>query len=198
MIFFHENVRRATIGLALLASTARAQKDADAPRAADCAAAAKLVVHAEDTRVVTRAYGALLRCPTAGEVLARLWATPPDDAQRLALLGLRSANVADRRILFASLDVLQRRATSEDVRRAALDVVLSQYDPRLAVSSSMWNDPEHVGLARRGHYYQVPGAVGITAADRAAVVTAFQAMAQGEAGTPWGRILRRIATDLPR
>jgi hypothetical protein len=190
--------RRAALGLVLLASTARAQRDAEAPTAGDCTAAAEVVAHAEDLRVVTRSYHTLLRCPTAGEVMAGLWTTPPADSARLALLGLRSSSVADRRILLAALEALQRRATPEGIRRVALDVVLAQHHPRFSINSRMWNDPEHVALARRGHFRQEAGTMPVTAADRAAVVTAFRAMAQAEAGTLWGRVFQRIATDLPR
>lgn len=186
----------AGLAVVLPVTVAEAKTDAVRPGAGDCTAAAEVVAHAQDMRVVSRSYATLMRCANAGGMLAAFWTTPPTDPERLALLRLRSASLSDRRILAAALSVVRSASTPAPIRRSALDVVLSQYKPSLAISSAMWDDPEHSGLSRRGHYRQLVGSEPVTAADRATVVTTFGSLAQAEAGTRWGRMFQRIAADL--
>ena len=187
----------AALGLLMLAGTAGvagAQEDRSSKDI--CTAAARVAVAAHDARVVTSAYGVLARCPNGSATLATVWASPPTDGDALAQLAHRSVEVADRRILDASLAALQNTAASAAARRAALDVVLSQYNPEVVVSNSTWEDPEHTSLGRRNDYYQVAGEQPITAADRDRIVAAFRAMKDTDPDTQLRRIAARIVMDL--
>ena len=184
----------AALGLLVLAGVAGAQEDRSSNDI--CTAAARVAVAANDPRVVSSAYGVLARCPNGSATVATVWASPPTDADALTQLAHRSVEVADRRILDATLTALQNIAASAAARRAALDVVLSQYNPEVVVSNSTWADPEHTSLGRRNDYYQVTGEQPITATDRDRIVAAFRAMKDSDPDTQLRRIAARIVTDL--
>ncbi|MDQ6634229.1 MAG: hypothetical protein M3Z10_05655, partial [Gemmatimonadota bacterium] len=174
----------AALGLLVLAGAAGpagAQEDRSSKDI--CTAAARVAVEAHNARVVSSAYGVLARCPNGSATLAAAWASPPADAEALTQLAHRSVEVADRRILDASLTALQNTAASAAARRAALDVVLSQYNPEVVVSNSTWADPEHTSLGRRNDYYQVTGEQPITATDRDRIVAVFRAMKDSDPDT---------------
>jgi hypothetical protein len=184
----------AALGLLFLSAPAGAQEDRS--QVDVCTAAAKVAAEARDPRVVSAAYAVLARCPNGSATLASAWAAPPADAAALAQLTHRSVEVADRRILDASLGALQNTAASAAVRRAALDVVLSQHSPSVVVSRSTWEDPEHTSLASQSDYYQVPGEQPITAADRERIVAAFRLMKESDPDPQLRKMAARIVADL--
>jgi hypothetical protein len=184
----------AALGLLLLAGPAGAQEDRS--RVDICTAAAKVAAEAHDPRVVSAAYAVLARCPNGSATLANAWAAPPADVEALSQLTHRSIEVADRRILDATLLTLQNTAASASARRAALDVVLSQHSPAVVVGRSTWEDPEHTSLAHRNDYYQVPGEQPITAADRARIVDAFRAIRDSDPDPQLRKVAARIVSSL--
>jgi hypothetical protein len=190
-------LKLAVLSVALLASSVGAQEERKPSPAEICAAAAKVVATAPDPRIRSAAYVILSRCPNAAASLASVWATPPVDAEALAQLRWKSASLSDRRILDATLPVVQNAGLSESTRRAALDVVLAQYAPSVAISTATWADPEHASLAVQSDYYQVPGEQPIAAADRQRIIDTFRQMGTTATDVQWRRIATRIVHDLP-
>jgi hypothetical protein len=190
-------LKLAVLSVALLASSVGAQEENEPSQAEVCAAAAKVIAHATDPRLRSAAYAIMVRCPNSAASLASVWVRPPGDSASLAQLARESADLSDRRILDATLPVVQNAALPESTRRAALDVVLAQYAPSLAIGGGTWADPEHTSLAGRSDYYQVPGEQPIAAVDRQRIIDTFRQMSTTAADVQWRRIATRIVHDLP-
>ena len=106
-----------------------------------------------------------------------------------------STRVAVRRILDASLSLVQ---TGPNVaqRRAALAVVLAQFDPSLTVSQHMWVIPDSMSLPRESDYSQRPGEQPPTAADRQRIVDTFRQLSTADPDPSWRGVARLIVREL--
>lgn len=196
MTHFKRAIELASVGVVLLAGQVRAQEHREPSPAEICEAAGKLAAVATDPRVLSVAYLVLDRCPNSAATLANIWATPPASAEALFQLVRKSADMSDRRILDATLPVVQNASVPLATRRAALDVVLAQFNPSVVISDAAWLDPEHSSLGSRSDYYQAPGEQPITAADRQRIITTFHQMSISAANSQWRRVAKRIESTL--
>jgi hypothetical protein len=162
-----------------------------------CKEARKILVGRRVNTAERWVFAHITTCPGASEVLAAAWAHPPTKADLLRDLVGRSGGIADRRILNAALTAMQA-APLEAQRRAALSVVLTQYNPSVAMTTWIWDNPENTILANVSDYYQVPGEHPITAADRQQVVDLFQQLSTTASTQQWRRVAALVARDLPR
>ena len=130
-----------TLAVVALASHAAAQDTRRPSPQKSCAAAEAVVAHAQSPQLLIFAYEAVAKCPNAGATLARAWVTPPADSSALLRLSMRSRTISDRRLLDATLRLVQNAGTPEAARRAALGVVLAQFASHVVVSDEIWSDP---------------------------------------------------------
>ena len=137
----------------------------------------------------------IYQCAGAGGALAAAWSHPPADSSMLAWLVASSARVADRRILDATLSLVQT-GPSVTQRRAALEVVLAQFDPSFTVSQYMWVVPDSMSLPRESDYYQRPGEQPPTASDRQRIVDTFRQLSTADPDPSWRGVARLIVRGL--
>ena len=190
-------VTLALCGFLLAGCSARAQENGKRDKEFTCKAAEEVAAHARAPEVVSQAYTTLMRCPNAGGALAAAWANLPGDSAVLSELAIRSMYIQDRRILEATLPLVQIVGTSAAIRRHALDVVLALYRPSVAVSRSTWADPLHSSLASQSDYSQIPGEQPLTAADRQRIIDVFRQLSVTDPDLHWRQLAKRIADDLP-
>jgi len=189
-------IQLASLGVLLLAGQAKAQEHHQPSPAEICAAAEKVISVATDPRIVSAAYIVLSGCPNSAATFASAWSTPPVDSQVLFHLVRKSSDLSDRRILDATLPVLQNAGLPEATRRAALDVVLAQFHPSFRLGNDTWLDPEHTSMGNEFDYYQAPGEQPITSADRQRIIATFHQMSISAADSQWRRVAKRIESTL--
>lgn len=190
-------VTLALCGIGLAGCSAWAQEAGKPDNALTCKAAEEVAAHARAPGVVRQAYTTLMRCPNAGGALAAAWANLPGDSAVLSELAIRSMYIQDRRILEATLPLVQIAGTAAAIRRHALDVVLALYCPSVAVSRSTWADPVHSSLASQSDYSQIRGEQPLTASDRQRIVDVFRQLSTTDPDLHWRQLAKRIADDLP-
>ena len=193
--------RQRFVAVALLTMTstvaAVAQDTSTTAGRLNCVSASQIVARSHHQSLLADAYSVLIRCPGAAATLAQVWNTPPSDSSTLAKLTRRSAGIADRRILAAKLPIVSNGLFNPSIRRAALEVVIAQYDPSYVISSSTWSDPEHTSVARDSDYYQKSGEEPVTAIERQAIIDGLRRMAASDSDDRLRRVATRLLNDLP-
>ena len=184
------------LAVVALASHAAAQDTRRPSPQEICAAAEAVVAHARSPQLLTFAYAVVEKCPNAGATLARAWVTPPTDSIGLLRLSMTSRAISDRRLLDATLPIVQNAGAPEAQRRAALGVVLAQFASHVVMMDATWSDPEHSSLGARSDTYQTAGEQPIAAADRQRIIDTFRQMGAANGTALWGRVARRIVISL--
>lgn len=132
-------------------------------------------------RIATCAHGAAL--------LADAWATLPSDSAQLKELELASVRVSDRRMLDATLRALADTSSVPAIRRAAMRVIYSQYEPTGRIGDDAWESPAFGGFGHANHVFQRTGEMPLTAADSTRILTALRSTAAVDPDPP----IRKVA-----
>ncbi len=109
-------------------------------------------------------------CGDAGpRALAAQWLTPPTDTTALRVLAGASARISDPRLLAAAKGVLLGRSRSRDVRLAAIQVLVGQFDPALVVEYRTPSGPAAAwggSYVMLGHWIRESGFPGASGGER--------------------------------
>lgn len=144
------------------------------------------------------AYDIIHVCSEAGAALASSWLQTLT-GEDLAIRGHRSAEVGDGRVMLAALAVAASDGRSSEERRSALDVLTMLYKPGSTISN-LWNTPavNQVGLSKHFDFSQMQGSQPITAADRANVLHALDALGARVPTTDISAMAKWLAAELRR
>jgi hypothetical protein len=188
----------AAVSLMAVAGRAIAQDDPndDNPQDHTCDKAAKIWAKGHPAKKDLWAIRVTAKCAGGAATLARAWSPVPTDSTELFDLAAASRHVADGRVMNAALAVMQSASLPQATRRIAINVVLAQYGPMIAVGNAQWADPEHASLALVSDYDQIAGEQPVTAADRQRVVSASLALSTTDPDPQVRRVTAMIAREL--
>lgn len=136
------------------------------------------------------------RCSKGAQTLAAAWAIP-QPSTLYPLLVARSARISDKRILYAALAVAKNPSQPDFVRRAALDLIIREYEPSLSLTDRYWSAPDSSTLAASTDILTSAGEQPITAHDRQAVLSAL-AVLSSDPSVPVRTVANALRTTLPR